>query len=1241
MHVTLPATYGQITGTVMGLGPCDDPLTAVPLEGVAVTVESAMQTWTLFTGADGGYALWLDEAHSPLTITAAMLDYVGQVVTGVTVISGTTTAVPDFALRPLAPCATVAPATIDEVLTLGMSTTVPITIGNTGAYTLAWTLSDDGTAWLDQDPTAGETAPDGGTSAVTVTLDAAGFDQPGVYTATLFVDNDSVNDPLVVPVTLTVEAPATWGRLEGLVQGLGYCDANPAPIEGARVLVQSWMTETVAAGLEADFEGDDGGFVGSLDWEWGTYNWVGGACDGDAYPPPAAHSGTDMWGAVLNDCYNNLGATSILSFEVNLSDALTATLSWWDWYDVFETFDYGEVYVNGIEVYDRATDYVIPTAWEQHQVDLTPYVGDIATIEFRMYATTVVNRAGWYIDDVRIDTDASEMTERPVTWLLTTDVSGTYGIWLDELYSPLTVTIAYEAGYDAQVFTNVAIISGTVTTLNADLLWLQPCVTVAPDALAFSVPMGTAITTPLNLANMGAFTGSFLLNEWSLGFDPLGPSPTGGPDGFGYRFADSNEAGIRPVYDFVDISGVGTPLALGDNDYAEVDVGFDFKFYGTSAVAPNLYGTVFVGSNGFLSFGAGSTDLSPDPALPDPTLPNNLIAAAWDDLVPGDVYVQSFAQCPYNPDPNTVDACFIVQYDDFTHPGGAPAGTWEVILFRSGSILMQFAEVDAPGATTGIENQFGNIGLNYGPTLADDLAICFAYPGEWLDCQSTQVPWLDVDIDEGDLAAYDELTVTVTLDASVTEIAAPGDYLAELIVTSDDPVNPLQIIPVTMTVEMPATMARLSGEVYGWGYCDAMSETLPGADITLETEHGDHHVLTTGTDGAYAVWVEAGQITMTVAHAGYLPVTLTDTVDPGFAPQQDVHLYLDAPCASVTYDEPFDVVVVQGERVTRSLTLHNDGAGLLTYDNVLATGLWVQVNPETGAVAPRDAQPVDVRFDSTGLAVGVYDSNMEIVHNDLQASRMFVRPIRMTVVAEGTILMPMMDAQEGDPGETVTYVMTVTNFADTAVTFDVLASGNVWTSTLPATVTVAASGTATFTVDVVIPLDAHSGYSDTVTITIDSQGADEQMASAILQTTVAEQPVVLSLTKSADPADYVMPSDTITYTIELANDGNDPLTIVLTDTIPDGTTYVLGSVTGGAAFDDPPGDHVAWSGVLDKGAQHTITFQVTVNAGLTDGTLITNTVTVEANGELYTGEAVVEIGSPTQYIYLPLVMRGN
>lgn len=168
-----------------------------------------------------------------------------------------------------------------------------------------------------------------------------------------------------------------------------------------------------------DFEGTNGGFGATLDWEWGTYSWIGNNCYGTEHLQPSSpHSGTDMWGTVLNNCYNNLGnnqgyATcvndvpaddSILSFTIDLTDATgPVELSWWEWYDLFMDWDWGEVYANGDVVFQHCGGgYVQPTSWVQQTVDLTPYSGGPVTIEFHMMASTVVNYSGWYIDDVMV-----------------------------------------------------------------------------------------------------------------------------------------------------------------------------------------------------------------------------------------------------------------------------------------------------------------------------------------------------------------------------------------------------------------------------------------------------------------------------------------------------------------------------------------------------------------------------------------------------------------------------------------------------------------------------------------------------------------------------------------------------------------------------------------------------------------------------------------------------------------------
>ncbi|HSL17420.1 MAG TPA: hypothetical protein VLB51_05895 [Methylomirabilota bacterium] len=168
----------------------------------------------------------------------------------------------------------------------------------------------------------------------------------------------------------------------------------------------------------SDFEADNGGLAATLDWEWGAYAWVGGGgCSTTVAPPAAPYSGANMWGTVLNTCYNGLGNNtgygtctngntaddSILSLTVDLTGYTDAQLSWWDWPDIFMNFDWGEVYANGTVVFQHCgSGYTAPSAWVQQVVDLTPYVGGTVTIEFHMMASTVVNYSGWYIDDLQV-----------------------------------------------------------------------------------------------------------------------------------------------------------------------------------------------------------------------------------------------------------------------------------------------------------------------------------------------------------------------------------------------------------------------------------------------------------------------------------------------------------------------------------------------------------------------------------------------------------------------------------------------------------------------------------------------------------------------------------------------------------------------------------------------------------------------------------------------------------------------
>ncbi len=92
--------------------------------------------------------------------------------------------------------------------------------------------------WISTQPVSGTL----GTAAdqpVQVRFDAGvqEVDQPGAYSMQLKIKENSPYNLPNLPVTMTVSAPATWGKLEGVVRGLGYCNADPGSLANANVFI--------------------------------------------------------------------------------------------------------------------------------------------------------------------------------------------------------------------------------------------------------------------------------------------------------------------------------------------------------------------------------------------------------------------------------------------------------------------------------------------------------------------------------------------------------------------------------------------------------------------------------------------------------------------------------------------------------------------------------------------------------------------------------------------------------------------------------------------------------------------------------------------------------------------------------------------------------------------------------------------------------------------------------------------
>jgi hypothetical protein len=221
-------------------------------------------------------------------------------------------------------------------------------------------------------------------------------------------------------------------------------------------------------------------------------------------------------------------------------------------------------------------------------------------------------------------------------------------------------------------------------------------------------------------ASPGVFHPRMTRTEGSVSFEETASS-----DKFGYTREDSG-------YAWVDASG-GTKVdfdgEVDDSFVGPVNLGFNFKFYEYS------YSTVYISTNGILTFGSGDTYARNEP-IPLDTSPNNLIAPLWDDLAlevqgsptSGNVYYQLIGSSP--------NRYFVVQWQDvISRVGEGGVLTFQVLLFENGDIKFQYKTLEGSTdeATVGIEDADGLDGLLYayndGSNLTDQKAIRFIRPG--------------------------------------------------------------------------------------------------------------------------------------------------------------------------------------------------------------------------------------------------------------------------------------------------------------------------------------------------------------------------------------------------------------------------------------------------------------------------------------------------------------------------------
>ena len=525
---------------------------------------------------------------------------------------------------------------------------------------------------------------------------------------------------------------------------------------------------------------------------------------------------------------------------------------------------------------------------------------------------------------------------------------------------------------------------GIESTASVEIrVYLLPTIGVTPAQLQSELYWGETDTQQITISNTGHGDLHYVANiELDLlapdhaplgaagGFEPMG---VGGPDNFGYFWID-NDHPNGPIFDWRDISAVGTKLTLKDDRDTRVDLPFTFMFYGQAKTR------IRICSNGYLTFSNyGKVPMyAPIPSAADP---NDLICPFWTDLNPeqgGTIYYYS------TPDE------FIVQYQGVARHESSERYTFQVILTPNGKIAFNYLEMGdsrLDEATIGIENSSGADGLQVAykeKYVHDNLVVEF-------------IPvWITVNPRQGTVAPGHAANVGVTFNAGTLPEAA---WRATLAITSDDPVNP--VVNVDTVLDVQSLIAPRIGSIQAqpWAGPPPLAVQFSADVVDIDGEIAS--IVWNFGDGSDPV---TGTLTPTHTYTveGSYRATLTVTDDDGLTSQAAVDIAARPIPIIGTTPTQFNEVVRAHRIRTDVLRIANTGGAPLTFSATTTTvqppaAKWLSVNPASGTVAPGTSMDVQVKIDLTQIVDGMLQGAITLASNDVYKPSVSV-PVYVEVV---------------------------------------------------------------------------------------------------------------------------------------------------------------------------------------------------------------------------------------------------
>ena len=338
---------------------------------------------------------------------------------------------------------------------------------------------------------------------------------------------------------------------------------------------------------------------------------------------------------------------------------------------------------------------------------------------------------------------------------------------------------------------------------------------------------GTSIIGMVNYFSDGILKGNSLVT-FSVGTRNV-DDPTG-PDEYGYYMFDSGDTDypIAPEYNWIEIVGnggqsldfqdagngcessgggwYGCDNTEGNDVTADVQLPFDFKFYGET------YDQITVSTNGYISFIDNEMSAFRNYSVPGAGGPTAMVAAFWDDLKTGHsggtgnvykyvtddyVIIEWYEMETYQ---NDSDQNFqMIIYNPETMGHATPSGDGEIIIqYKEFNNTTQgdystYTPTHGCYATVGLENHYGNIGLEYtfddeysagSRELSDDMALLITTSAGSYGTLG--------DVNQDEILNVLDIVITVNIILSVVEPTNYQLYAADI--NGDSTLNVLDVV---------------------------------------------------------------------------------------------------------------------------------------------------------------------------------------------------------------------------------------------------------------------------------------------------------------------------------------------------------------------------------------------------------------------------------------------------------------